>query len=145
MDVIHTQETAHNGVPQNIFFMPGVFKEAMTLLTDAREYFTVFGQEDQQRLQDQIRPVYLTEMSRITLRLSSVIAWIMAQRAVVAGQMQAEEACIHYALDFQDVCLIHDPAHKNTLPSYMCYLLDRTLELYQRVQRLDIQARGVLN
>lgn len=131
---------------ENVFFMPGVFNETLQLLTDAREYFTVFGQDDQQRLESiSMKSMYCTEMSRITLRLSSILSWIMAQRAVIAGQMPAEEACIHYGLDFQETCSINNRELHAVLPAYMCYLLDRTLELYQRVQRLDSQTRNALN
>jgi regulator of CtrA degradation len=76
-------------------------------------------------------------MSRITLRLSSVMAWIMIQRAVFSGKLQAQEAANRYGLDFRDICLVDNRVLHGVLPSYVCLLLDRSLELYERVMRLD--------
>lgn len=124
----------------NVLFMPGVFQETMELLADAQEYFHQFGNDDQQRIRDDLKTLYSCEMSRITLRLSSIMAWLMAQRAVFTGKIPQEESHL-YGLDFQDICLIDNRMLHGILPSYVCYLLDRTLELYERVQRLDGQVR----
>jgi len=125
----------------NVLFMPGMFNETLQLLSDAHEYFFMFGDDDQKRIDNTIQPLYSCEMSRITLRLSSVMAWIMAQRAVFNGKISREEAVLHYGLDFQDACLVDNRALHGILPSYVCYLLDRTLELYERVLRLDSQMK----
>ena len=124
----------------NVVFMPGIFNETMTLLADAREYFYMFGEEDQEALDEQqLRSLYTSEMSRITLRLSSIMAWIIAQRAVVAGKISAEDAARRHGLDFQEVCLVDNHVLHGVMPPYVCMLLDRTLELYERVLRLDEQ------
>ena len=129
----------------NVVFMPGIFNETMQLLADAREYFYMFGEEDQEALEEnQLRSLYTSEMSRITLRLSSIMAWIIAQRAVVAGKMNAEDAARHHGLDFQDVCLVESNVLHGVMPPYVCLLLDRTHELYERVRRLDTQYRDQL-
>ena len=125
----------------NVFFMSGVFNEAMQLLMEAHEYFMTFGEEDQQRIDDNLKTLYSCEMSRITLRLSSVMAWLMVQRAVFSGKIDAEEAASRYGLDFKDVCLVDNRMLHGVLPSYVCFLLDRSLELYERVERLDEQAK----
>lgn len=131
---VHTQSP-------NVLFMPSVFEETMQLLHDAHEYFHLFGDDDQQRLVVDLRPLYSCEMSRITLRLSSIMAWIMVQRAVFTGKISEEMAAQHYGLDFQDACLVDNRMLHGVLPSYVCYLLDRTLELYERVLRLDTQMK----
>ena len=123
----------------NVFFMPKVFDETMQLLTDAHEYFYLFGDDDQQRIPTDLRSLYSCEMSRITLRLSSIMAWIMVQRAVFTGKIQAAEASDRYGLDFKDACMVDNRMLHGVLPSYVCYLLDRSLELYERVSRLDDQ------
>ncbi len=125
-----------------VLFMPGVFEETMRLLTEAHEYFHLFGADDQAHIADDLRTLYSCEMSRITLRLSSIMAWLMAQRAVFTGKIPHED--MHrYGLDFQDICLVDNRVLHGVLPSYVCLLLDRTLELYERVLRLDQQVKQV--
>ena len=108
----------------NVVFMPGVFNETMQLLTEAHEYFHLFGQDDQSRIESSLKPLYSCEMSRITLRLSSVMAWIMVQRAVFSGKIHADEAAERYGLDFRDICLVDNRVLHGVLPSYVCLLLD---------------------
>lgn len=126
----------------NVLFMPKVFDETMQLLTDSHEYFHLFGDDDQQRLPADLKSLYSCEMSRITLRLSSIMAWIMVQRAVFSGKIPAEDSAM-YVLDFQDACTVDNRMLHGVLPSYVCYLLDRSLELYERVMRLDSQVRMI--
>ncbi len=127
----------------NVVFMPGIFNETMQLLSDAHEYFFLFGDDDQNRIAPDLKTLYSCEMSRITLRLSSIMAWIMVQRAVFSGKIPPEEAADRYGLDFQDVCMVDNRMLHGVLPSYVCYLLDRSYELYERVYRLDDQIRQV--
>ena len=127
----------------NVLFMPGVYNEAMQLLQDAHEYFHSFGEDDQQRISPELKTLYSCEMSRITLRLSSIMAWIMVQRAVFTRKILPEDAAARYGLDFQDACLVDNRMLHGVLPSYVCYLLDRSLELYERVYRLDGQVKSI--
>ncbi len=138
MTATHSRLFTDSNAP-NVLFMPGVFNETMQLLTDAHEYFYLFGEDDQSRIDENLKTLYSCEMSRITLRLSSIMAWIMVQRAVFSGKILPEEAATRYGLDFQDVCMVDNRMLHGVLPSYVCYLLDRTLELYERVLRLDRQ------
>ena len=125
----------------HVMFMPGVFNETMQLLTDAHEYFHMFGDDDQSRIDASLKTLYSCEMSRITLRLSAIMAWIMAQRAVFAGKISPEDAVEKYKLDFKDICLVDNRVLHGVLPSYVCLLLDRSLELYERIYRLDENIR----
>jgi regulator of CtrA degradation len=131
-------DTPKEQVSQNVLFMPSVYNDAMTLLCEAQEYFTEFGDSDQKKLDVNIRSIYACEMSRITLRLSCVMSWLLAQRSVVSGQIAAEQSA-HYGLEFQNICRVDNTALHGILPSYVCYLLDSTFELYERVLRLNSQ------
>lgn len=122
----------------NIVFMPSVYNDAMNLLLEAQQYFMNFGDDDQTRLEGEIRSLYTREMSRITLRLSCVMSWLLAQRSVVSGKISSSDS-IHYGLEFQNICCVDNKMLHGILPSYVCYLLDSTLELYERVMRLDYQ------
>jgi regulator of CtrA degradation len=136
-----THTTPDKDAP-HVIFMTGVFNETMQLLAEAHEYFHAFGKDDQERIEENLRTLYSCEMSRITLRLSSVMAWLMVQRAVFSGKIPQEEAT-RYGLDFQDICRVDNRVLHGVLPSYVCFLLDRTLELYERVLRLDSQIKKV--
>lgn len=125
-------------VSQNVLFMPSVYNDAMNLLHEAQDYFTEYGDEDQVKMDKNIRSIYTCEMSRITLRLSCVMSWLLAQRSVVYGQIDVEQS-IHYGLEFQNICRVDNSVLHGILPSYVCYLLDSTFELYERVLRLDSQ------
>lgn len=124
----------------NVIFMSSIFDETMKLLAEAHEYFQTFGQDDQSRIDAELRTLYACEMSRITLRLSSIMAWIMVQRSVFSGKIPKEDLP-RYGLDFQDICRVDNRVLHGVLPSYVCFLLDRSLELYERVLRLDGQTK----
>ncbi len=134
-------DTPKPELAQNVLFMPSVYNDAMTLLHEAQDYFTQFGTEDQHSMDRQMRSLYTGEMSRITLRLSCIMSWLLAQRSVVAGEIDKEQSA-HYGLEFKNICQINNEVLHGILPSYVCYLLDSTLELYERVLRLDSQIHG---
>lgn len=141
----NTLQTTSNMTGPQIFFMPGVFNETMQLLTEARDYFQTYGEEDQMNVDDYMRTIYASEMSRITLRLSTVMAWTMAQRAVLSGKITQEDAATHHPLGYQDVCSVDSSVLHDVLPEYVCHLLDRSHELYERVMRLDERFRATIN
>jgi len=140
MDI--SSEIPKRPVSQNVLFMPSVYNDAMTLLCEAQEYFTQFGEDDQTKMDKNTRSLYACEMSRITLRLSCVMSWLLAQRSVVTGQIESDKSA-HYGLEFQNICRVDNRMLHGILPSYVCYLLDSTFELYERVLRLNSQIRPV--
>lgn len=124
----------------NVLLMPGIFNDTLRLLLEAHEYFHHYGQEDQQNITGRERTIYSCEMSRITMRLSSVMAWLMVRKAVFAGKIPPEDAVQKYRLDSRDVCLFHNAEAESILPTYMSYLLEESLELYSRISRLEDMA-----
>lgn len=137
--------TTNESAQSQILFMPGLFNETMSLLTDARDYFQQYGEDDQMSVNETLRAIYASEMSRITLRLSTIMAWTMAQRAVLTGKITQEDAAAHHALGYQDVCAVDSSVLKEVLPAYVCHLLDKSHELYSRVARLDERFRAAVN
>lgn len=125
-----------------LLFLPGVFNETLALLFDAHHYFQARGVEEQMTMDAQSRPVYASEMTRITMRLTSVMAWIMVRRAIYAGRIEEEKAAQTYRLDGDEICLEHLPDRLAVLPHYLGYLSDKSHELYERVHRLDNLAYG---
>ena len=127
---------------QQVLFLPSVFNETLTLLFDAHHYFQSRGAEEQSTITPEQRPIYAAEMSRITMRLTSVMAWIMVRKAVFSGKIDESQAGDKYRLDAVEFCLAPKPEGIDFLPYYINYLSDRSRDLYERVARLDTQAYG---
>jgi len=79
------------------------------------------------------------ESFRLTTRLMQVVAWLLTQRAIHAGELSASEVAngVQYRLGATDVCR-DDSHHRHpAIPSTLTDMLDRSLNLYIRVERLD--------
>lgn len=127
---------------QQLLFLPGVFNETLSLLFDAHHYFQNRGEEDQATIGNGLRLHYSNEMTRVTMRLTSVMAWLMVRRAIYAGRIDEEKAAQNYRLDGSEICLSHDPVLLENLPYYLNYLSERSHNLYERIHRLDAMAYG---
>ena len=78
------------------------------------------------------------ETTRVTARLTQIVAWLMAQRAVEAGELSAAQACEKkHRLGGQEICLNSRGEDSNELSPALRDLLLRSRRLYQRVARLD--------
>lgn len=121
----------------NLLFMPALFHETMDIIFDSYEYFQVQDALDDGKMPAYLRSLISTEMSRITMRLTSVMAWLMARKAVCSGQISDEEACSEYRIDGAEQCLDQRPDLEPILPDYMNELLEKSFHLYLRVWRLD--------
>lgn len=128
-----------------LLFLPGVFNETLSLLFDAHEYFQARGVEEQASISPDQRLFYSTEMSRVTMRLTSVMAWVMVRRAVHSGRIDEQKAEQSYRLDGQEVYEVDQPEMLRHMPSYLNYLSARSLALYERILRLDQQAYGQMH
>lgn len=123
----------------NLLFMPSLFHEAMDIIFDSYEYFQIQETLDDDSMPPYLRGVISNEMSRITMRLTSVMAWLMARKAVSTGQLSNEEASEEYRIDGVEHCLEQNQHLHTLLPEYMNELLDKSHQLYERVWRLDCQ------
>lgn len=128
------QETTldHEVIP-----LPGIHDEALRLLIEAHNYFHQWGAKEYIKMEARGRMMYASEMSRITMRLSCIMAWLLARRAENTDMNTQTEKSAHYRLECRDVCMNQHIEAETTLPSKMGDLLEKTLELYQRVARLD--------
>lgn len=121
-------------------FFRGTYDEAYDLLVEARNYVEhavpalKYGAVPPD-------PVSLTkETMRLTSRLTQVMAWLMAQRAVHEGEIEEEEfGEDRYRLEGQAVCLKRAIEEMDDLPRGLQDLMERSYKLYTRIQRLDDQ------
>lgn len=120
-----------------VLFLPRIYDETMLLLAQSHQYFEHEGALQQRLMGERRRAMFVSEMSRITLRLSCVMAWLLARRAVLDGTLSREAAEEGHILECREVCLHQHIEAESLLPDTMTDLIDRSYELYARVARLD--------
>ena len=127
-----------NDVAQQIAYFDSTFEEAMALTRQARDYLAHQKQADFDRLSPVGRLVASCESMRLTARVTQVVAWLLVQKAVHAGEIEREQAAKpEYRLAGHAVCEETLPVLNEPMPERLADLLERSLRLYQRVSRLD--------
>ena len=111
--------------------------ETLALLVQAREYMRHAAPAEQPGLLPTERLQISCEAMRVTARLSHVMAWLLAQKAVQAGEISPIAAAAAYRLSEDDVCLLEGGDVPVALPDGLRALLDKSRALYVRVTRLD--------
>ena len=112
-----------------------LYVEAMVLADEARSYFDRAARDDRLALAPVDRVGFSCESLKVTTRLMHIIAWLLTQRAVTAGELtQAQAGETDRRLGPGPVT---DEALLPRLPQAAVELIRATEELYQRVGRLD--------
>lgn len=112
-----------------------LYVEAMVLADEARSYFDTIGRDDRLSLDPIDRVGFSCESLKVTTRLMHVIAWLLTQRAVAAGELsraQAGEAERRLGEAPQT-----DRDLFPRLPETAADLVRASEELYDRVSRID--------
>jgi len=113
----------------------GLYVEAMVLADEARSYFDSGGRDDRLVLDPLDRVGFSCESLKVTTRLMHVIAWLLTQRAVAAGELNREQAgAVERRLG---PAADTDEALAARLPESALDLIRASEELYGRVSRLD--------
>ena len=132
-----SQEILQSSEPE-VAFLNGTYTEALALTREARDYVALQEKAERKGLTPADQLVASCESMRITTRLTQVMAWLMIQRAVQAGEMTRDEARQpEHRLGAKDICETSEPAAPAELPPRMSDLLQRSRALYERVARLD--------
>ena len=127
-------------------FFGKTYGEAVTLLVEARDYLAHREPIDRNALVPKARLQLCCETTRLTARLTHIMAWLMAQRAVHQGEINQEAALAgHEPLAELAVCMDGTAVESGELPYRLLSLLDRSRRLYVRVARLDDLARRQLD
>ncbi len=118
-------------------FFSKLYDETMAQLCEARDLIGRRMGADAS-LPIPVRLAYSRETMRLSTRLTSVMAWLLMQRAVIEGEMSAADAAKdEHRLAGRDLCLEGACAEHDELPAALRALLDQSHGLYQRVARLD--------
>jgi regulator of CtrA degradation len=123
-------------------FFSKTYDEAMDLLVEARNYVAGREADDRLRLDVETRLRLCTATMRLTSRLTQIMSWLLAQRAVHAGEMAARDVVERWEpLAAVGICMEEDGDRADGLPPALVSLLDRSRRLYIRVARLDEMLR----
>jgi regulator of CtrA degradation len=127
-----------NGL-QPVFFRR-TYDEALSLVVEARNYVAFCERRDRARLGMMTRLEASREALRVTSRLTQIVAWLLLQRAIQEGEVDAFVVLdANNRLAGFDICLDTNSHENHELPKGLLSLLDRSYRLFQRVARLEEQ------
>ncbi len=112
-----------------------LYIEAMLLADEARGYFDQLGRDERDALEALNRVAFSCESLKVTTRLMHIIAWLLTQRAVDAGELAPGDA-LSPSRRLGDApetaqTLLH------AMPPHAATIILTSIELYRRVARLD--------
>ena len=114
------------------------FDEGMALVEETARYLDGRGREESRGLPRKAALLYAGESMRVTTRLMQAASWLLVQRAVHDGDMEASQATQdRYRLGSKEICLGKTSEGVESLPPVLQDLLDRSDNLYRRIARLD--------
>lgn len=113
-----------------------LYVESMVMADEARGYFDQGARIERDALDPLGRVTFSCESLKVTTRLMHIIAWLLTQRAVDAGELSVRDALdparrLGEAPD-------SDPAVVAALPGDARRLIDASIDLHRRVARLDL-------
>jgi regulator of CtrA degradation len=115
------------------------FQEGMDLVEECAAYLDGGGRRDSKLLSRNAALAYAGESMRLTTQLMQVASWLLVQRAVRNGEMEAEAAGdARYRLgdDLGSTAAAAEVPVED-LPSGLINLCERSERLFERVRRLD--------
>ncbi len=117
-------------------FFSKTYDETLALLREARDYLQMMELARWSRWA--VGLLHTLETTRLTTRLTHIMAWLLAQKALAAREITAEEARSEtYCLGGQSVCLDAGAENSSALPDQLRALLQRSRALYLRISRLE--------
>ncbi len=120
------------------------FDEGMALVEETARYLDGKGREESRDLPRKAALLYAGESMRVTTRLMQAASWLLVQRAVHDGDMDADMALQdRYRLGSKDICLGRSAEGIESLPGALQNLLERSDNLYRRIARLDDEIFGL--
>ena len=116
-----------------------VFKEGMGLVEETANYLDGPGRQDARLLDRHGAVAYATESMRLTTRLMQLASWLLLQRAIGASEMTSEEARKEkHRISLSDIGRGNPLTGSGQLPQALMDLIERSVKLHARVQKLDV-------
>lgn len=115
-----------------------LFREGMDLVEETAAYLDGPGRDDAKRLGRSGALGYAAESMSLTTRLMQAASWLLTQRAVGEDEMKPEDVAHEkYRLPELKTSAITWPAGDDPCPTRLQDLVERSLTLYERLQRMD--------
>lgn len=114
-----------------------LFREGMALVEETAGYLDGPGRKESKALERSAALAYATESMRLTTRLMQLASWLLLHRAVNEGEMslaQANKEKTKVKLSIGDN---GDQQMIAMLPARLRDLIERSVNLQERVRRLD--------
>ncbi|HZV19736.1 MAG TPA: DUF1465 family protein [Sphingobium sp.] len=115
----------------------GLYVEAMVLADEARSFFDGQGEEQRRALGEVDRVVFAGESLKVTTRLMHVIAWLLAQRAILNGEL-TEAARSDERFKLGEAAPTAASIAQRFSPDMTALIVD-SADIYQRIARLERQ------
>src|SRR5580692_1596819 len=108
------------------------FDEGMALVEETARYLDGKGREESRDLPRKSAMLYAGESMRVTTRLMQAASWLLVQRAVHEGDMEADDAAgDRYRLGSKEICFGASNDGVEMLPITLQELLVRSDTLYR--------------
>ena len=112
-----------------------LYTEAMILADEARAYFDEAGRDERVNLPPFVRVGFACESLKVTTRIMHIVAWLLTQKAVESGELSSPdgrrpERRLGKASDSDQAVVVQ-------LPDSAQRLVNASIDLYARIQRLD--------
>jgi regulator of CtrA degradation len=125
----------HDAITMHRRLVDSLYVEAMVLADEARSYFDQLGRDERDALEALTRVAFSCESLKVTTRLMHVIAWLLTQRAVDAGELQLDDARAPGRR--LGPAPETDSALLEQMPHQAVAIVRASIDLYRRVARLD--------
>ena len=120
-----------------IAFFTRTYDEAFALLLEARNYIAYEEAADRAQADLLARLHISFESTRLTARLTQIMAWLFFQKAAHAGKLTRDELAHEACRLSAPPCLFEPPLEAERLPPRLRDLAQRSRRLLVRVARLD--------
>jgi len=124
-----------NGAMVHRRLIDSMYVEAMVLADEARAYFDDGGRGERAALDPMARVVLSCESLKITTRLMHVIAWLLTQKAIDAGELSVEMG--DDPLRALPAAPTTDDDTVGSMPGGTQALIRSSIDLYRRVERME--------
>jgi regulator of CtrA degradation len=117
-----------------------VYNEGLGLVEEAADYLANEGEAEKDKMPPLALTAFMSESMRLTTRLTTMMSWLMLQRAVADAEITADDARKpEHRLRRQPRGVELDSISRSMLPERLTDLVDRSTTLYRRVERLEKQ------
>lgn len=133
-------DRSFGGLDRGEAFFGRTYDDTMGLLLSARHYVANIQPGEFAGIEPGAQLYLNCEALRVTARLAQVMAWLLAQKAVAAGELTVEQAREEaYRLGAHTQCLAETDSVVAASSPKLAELLAQSRRLFERVARLDRQ------